>query len=260
MTHWIRFEHAGRDGFGTLSDGRIAVHDGDMFGAPMATGASLPLDSVRVLTPCRPSKMIALWNNFGQLAAKLGTTKPDHPLYLLKAPSCFLAHGEAIRRPPSYSGKIVYEGELAIVIGRRLANADVVRARAGIFGYTCTNDVTAADIITETASFAQWVRAKSFDTFGVFGPVIATGLDPLIASVTTTLNGAERQNYPLSDMFYAPAEIVAAISRDMTLEPGDVICCGTSVGVGVMKEASNRIDVSIAGIGTLSNTFDQPLA
>jgi 2-keto-4-pentenoate hydratase/2-oxohepta-3-ene-1,7-dioic acid hydratase in catechol pathway len=203
--------------------------------------------------------MFGLWNNFGQLAAKLGTTKPDHPLYFLKAPSSYLAHREAIRRPPSYTGKIVYEGELAIVIGQRIANVDAVRAAAAIFGYTCANDVTAADIITETASFAQWTRAKSFDTFGVFGPVIATGIDPLQSTLRTVLNGAERQNYPLSDMFYPPAEIVARISKDVTLEPGDVICCGTSVGVGVMKEAHNTVEVSIDGIGTLSNTFDQSL-
>jgi 2-keto-4-pentenoate hydratase/2-oxohepta-3-ene-1,7-dioic acid hydratase in catechol pathway len=260
MAHWIRFERDGQDAFGTLVGDRILVHGGDMFSGAAPTGASVPLASVRVLTPCEPTKMVALWNNFGQLAAKLGTTKPDHPLYLLKAPSSFLAHGEPIRRPAAYQGKIVYEGELAIVIGRRIADADPVTAAAAIFGYTCTNDVTAADIIAETPSFAQWVRAKSFDTFGVFGPVIATGLDPLKSSVRTVLNGAERQNYPLSDMFYPPAEIVARISQDMTLEPGDVICCGTSIGVGVMKEASNRIEVTIDGIGTLSNSFDQPAA
>ncbi len=260
MAHWIRFDAAGNEGFGTLDGNTISVHAGDMFGANAPTGATLALDKVRVLTPCRPTKMIALWNNYGQLAAKLGTTKPDHPLYLLKAPTSFLAHGEPIRRPAAYAGKIVYEGELAIVIGKRVSNASVPEAAAAIFGYTCTNDVTAADIISETPSFAQWVRAKSFDTFGVFGPVIATGIDPLASSVRTVLNGAERQNYPLSDMFYPPAEIVARISGDMTLEPGDIICCGTSVGVGVMKDASNRIEISIDGIGTLSNPFDQPAA
>lgn len=258
MALWIRFDDAGREGFGTLDGNTITVHSGDMFGAHAATGDKVALDKVRVLTPCRPSKMIALWNNFGQLAAKLGTSKPDHPLYLLKAPTSFLAHGEPIRRPAAYAGKIVYEGELAIVIGRRVSNASAAEAASAIFGYTCTNDVTAADIINETPSFAQWVRAKSFDTFGVFGPVIATGIDPLASSVRTVLNGAERQNYPLSDMFYPPAEIVSRISGDMSLEPGDIICCGTSVGVGVMKDASNRIEVTIEGIGTLSNPFDQP--
>ena len=260
MTLWIRFEKSGIEGFGTLDGETIAVHAGDMLGTSAPTGARLTLGEVRVLTPCRPSKLIALWNNFGQLAEKLGTTRPDHPLYLIKAPNCHLAHGQPIRRPASYSGKIVYEGELAIVIGRRVSDASPAEAGAAIFGYTCTNDVTAADIISETPSFAQWVRAKSFDTFGVFGPVIATGIDPMQSSVRTVLNGAERQNYPLSDMFYPPAAIVERISRDMTLEPGDVICCGTSVGVGVMKEAQNRIEVTIDGIGTLSNPFDQPVA
>jgi 2-keto-4-pentenoate hydratase/2-oxohepta-3-ene-1,7-dioic acid hydratase in catechol pathway len=259
MPLWISYEYRGQSGFGTLDGETITAYSGSMFGSHAPSGPRLALRDVRVQIPCRPSKMFGLWNNFGQLAAKLGTTKPDHPLYFLKAPSSYLAHGEAIRRPPSYAGKIVYEGELAIVIGQRIANADAIRAAASIFGYTCANDVTAADIITETASFAQWTRAKSFDTFGVFGPVIATGIDPLQSVLRTTLNGVERQAYPLSDMFYTPAEIVARISKDMTLEPGDVICCGTSVGVGVMKEAHNTVDVAIDGIGILSNTFDQSL-
>ena len=261
MAHWVRFarnsDRSGHIGFGTLDGPAIAVHSGDMFGEHGPTGEHVDLASVRLLTPCQPSKMIALWNNYGQLAAKLGTTKPDHPLYFLKAPNSYLAHGEAIRRPAAYAGKIVYEGELAIVVGKRISTGNAAEATAAIFGYTCANDVTAADIISENGSFAQWVRAKSFDTFGVFGPAIVTGIDPLQSSVRTVLNGAERQNYPLADMFYPPAEIVARISQDMTLEPGDVICCGTSVGVGVMKEASNRIEISIDGIGTLSNTFDQ---
>jgi len=257
MTHWVRFEHSGREGFGALAGGTVTVHEGALFGANSATGTTLPLDAVTLLTPCAPGKMIALWNNFGELAQKLGTTKPAHPLYLIKAPNCHLAHGQAIRRPASYSGKIVYEGELAIVIGRRISDGDTAAAEAAIFGYTCTNDVTAADIINENTSFAQWVRAKSFDTFGAFGPAIATGFDPLQSRLLTVLNGAERQSYALSDMFYKPAEIVAMISRDMTLEPGDVICCGTSVGVGAMKEAENRVEVSIDGIGRLVNTLSQ---
>ena len=89
-------------------------------------------------------------------------------------------------------------------------------------------------------SFEQWARAKSFDTFGVFGPVIATGLDPLKLSVNTILNGKERQNYPVADMFFPPHKLVAAISQDMTLMPGDVIACGTSLGAGVMARRQQR--------------------
>jgi len=252
--HWIRFERAGQAGFGTLRDGMIQVHEGDMFAGPRATNASVPLADVTLLTPCMPTKMIALWNNYQALAAKLNLTAPPEPLYFLKAPNSFLAGGQTIRVPASYSGKVVYEGELGVVIGKRAANVSEADAAQYIFGYTCINDVTAAEIIQKDPSFAQWTRAKSFDSFGVFGPVIATGLDPLGLSVKTLLDGKERQNYPVSDMIFKPAQIVSLISRDMTLHPGDVICCGTSIGVGSMKPGS-RIEIVIDGIGTLSNEY-----
>ena len=177
------------------------------------------LSEVRVRTPCDPSKMICLWNNFHELAAKLGSAPPDEPLYLLKAPSAFAAHGDTIRRPKSYDGKIVYEGELSIVIGRRCSYVSEAEARDYIFGYSCINDVTAADLISKTPAFPQWTRAKSFDTFGAFGPVIATGLDPAMLRVRTILNSQERQNYPVSDMIFPPAKLVSLLSRDMTLCP-----------------------------------------
>lgn len=257
MAHWVRFQRGGAQGFGTLQGETIAVHAGDMFAGATPTGETVPLAGVTLLTPTQPTKMVALWNNLRALGAKLGVAAPDDPLYLLKAPNSFLAPGQPIKRPASYPGKIVYEGELGIVIGRRCANADEAEAARAIFGYTCINDVTAADIIAKNPTFPQWARAKSFDTFGAFGPVVATGLDPTSLTIRTILNGEERQNYPVSDMYFPPVQLVAALSRDMTLEPGDVIACGTSVGVGVMKEAKNVVEVVIDGIGTLRNTFDQ---
>lgn len=259
MTQWVRYELKGEVGFGTLEGEMIAVHSGDMFANPKPTGAKVPLAAVKLLTPCVPGKMIALWNNFHALAAKLKAAIPDEPLYLIKAASSYLAAGEPIRRPPGYTGKIVYEGELGIVIGKRLANASEAEAAKAIFGYTCINDVTAADTLNKNPAFAQWTRSKSHDTFGVFGPAIATGLDPSKLTVRTVLNGAEKQNYPVADMILPPVKIVSLLSKDMTLMPGDVIACGTSVGVSAMKEASNVIEVSIEGIGTLRNPFDQEI-
>lgn len=255
MASWIRYEAGGHAGFGRLDAGTIAVHEGDMFASPQPTGEALALASVRVLTPTAPTKMIALWNNFHALAAKLGQAIPPEPLYFLKAPNSFLAHAQTIRKPAAYDGKVVYEGELGIVIGRRCAALSEAEAPGAIFGYTCVNDVTAVEIIHRDASFAQWVRSKSFDTFGAFGPVVATGLDPGVLTVRLTLNGQERQSYPVSDMVFAPAQLVSLISRDMTLEPGDVICCGTSIGVGSMKPGSD-VAVTIEGIGTLSNRYE----
>lgn len=119
MAHWLRFERDGRRGFGTLRDGVIEIFGGDMFGDRAPTKESVPLSAVSVRTPCDPSKMICLWNNFRALATKLGSQPPNEPLYLLKAPSAFLGQEEIIRRPKSYDGKVVYEGELGIVIGKR---------------------------------------------------------------------------------------------------------------------------------------------
>ena len=100
--HWIRFERGGQTGFGTLRDGVIQVHEGDMFAGARATNATVPLAEVTLLTPCMPTKMIALWNNFHALAAKLNLSAPPEPLYLLKAPNSFLAGGQTIRVPASY--------------------------------------------------------------------------------------------------------------------------------------------------------------
>jgi 2-keto-4-pentenoate hydratase/2-oxohepta-3-ene-1,7-dioic acid hydratase in catechol pathway len=252
---WLRFDDDGKICFGTLEGKTITVYQGDMFDSPEATGKTLDLADVRLLTPTVPGKMIALWNNFNALSKKMGVAKPAHPLYFLKASNSFLATGETIRRPFSYHGKVVYEGELGIVIGKPTRNADEATATASIFGYTCINDVTAGDLISIDKTFAQWTRSKSFDTFGVFGPVVATGLDPATLSVHTVLNGDERQNYKLADMIIPPARLVSLLSNDMTLEPGDVICCGTSLGVGSMKEPHNIIEITIEGIGTLSNVY-----
>ncbi len=221
MAHWLRFERAGKPGFGTLEGGVITVHTGDMLGDNRPTGETVKLADVRLRTPCDPSKMICLWNNFHQLAAKNNFQVPDEPLYFLKAANAYHPHGAPIVRPKSYDGRIVYEGELGIVIGKKCSMVSEAEAKDYIFGYTCVNDVTAVDLLKKNPTFDQWVRAKSFDTFGVLGPTIATGLDPMSLRVRTVLNGKEVQNYPVADMFFPPYKLVAALSRDMTLMPGD---------------------------------------
>jgi 2-dehydropantoate 2-reductase len=259
MTRWIRFEQDGKPGIGALEGDTIAVHAGDMFAGATPTGQTLKLSDVRLLTPCDPSKMICLWNNFHQLAAKNDFKEPKEPLWFLKAPNSYWPANKPIQRPATYTGKIIYEGELGVVIGKKCFNISEAEAADYIFGYTCVNDVTAVDLLRKDKSFEQWARSKSFDTFGVFGPVIATGLDPMKLSVRTILNGKERQNYPVADMFFPPHRLVAAISKDVTLMPGDIIACGTSLGAGTMGDAHNVVDIAIDGVGSLSNVFDQVL-
>ena len=255
MQHrWVRFEHAGKVGFGTLAGDLVHERQGDMFGTSEATGTEFALADVKLLTPTEPTKVIALWNNFYALGEKLNLPVPAEPLYLLKAPNSYLSPNGVIRKPLC-EGKVVFEGELGIVIGKTCTAVAEAKALDHVFGYTCANDVTVADILNRDASFAQWVRAKGFDTFCPMGPAVATGLDPATLTVTTLLNGDIRQQYPISDMRFSVQQLVSLISLDMTLHAGDVILCGTSVGVGSMKPGS-LVEVEISGIGKLSNRFD----
>ena len=260
LERWIRFAHAGQTGdqagFGQLGgdDQTITVHQGDMFSGAKPTGRSLKLADVKLLAPTQPTKIIALWNNFKALGDKLQLATPPEPLYFLKSPNSWANPGDVIRQP-AQTGKVVFEGELGIVIGKNATAVSETDAMGHVFGYTCANDVTHADILNRDTSFAQWVRAKGFDTFCPFGPVVATGLDPQTLVVKTTLNGQERQNYPVSDMRFSVAQLVSKISNDMTLFPGDIILCGTSIGVGSMKSGSD-VDIEIAGIGKLANRFE----
>ncbi len=255
MALWGRVIHDGRECFGIIEGEAMLLHEGDMLADPRPTGQSIPLNGARLLTPTSPGKMVALVDNYRALVTKLNHAVPAEPLYFLKANNSFLAGGEVIRAPKSYAGKVVYEGELGIVIGKRCRAVSEADAASCIFGYTCINDVTAIDILNKDPGFAQWTRAKAFDTFGVFGPAIATDIDPAKLVVKTILNGQERQNYPLSDIIFAPVRLVGLISQDMTLEAGDVIACGTSVGVGSMKPGST-VSIVIEGIGTLTNRFE----
>jgi 2-keto-4-pentenoate hydratase/2-oxohepta-3-ene-1,7-dioic acid hydratase in catechol pathway len=255
MTSWVRFRHQGKTGFGTLAQSDIAVHDGEMFGAARPNGQQLALSDVELLAPSEPTKIVALWNNFHALAAKLNQPEPPEPLYLLKATTTVAAPSAVIRRPASYDGKTTYEGELGIVIGKTCSAVSAEEADDFIFGYTCVNDITANDILNRDPTFAQWARAKGIDGYGPFGPVVVSGIDPASLVVRTILNGAERQNYPIADMIFSAQQLVSKISHDMTLLPGDLIACGTSVGVGVMKEPVNTVTVAIDGIGELTNEF-----
>ncbi len=255
MALWIRFEHKEQVKFGMLSGGVVQVHQGDMFTRPTPTDEQVDVAAIKLLTPTQPSKLICLWNNFNMLTAKLGLSIPKEPLYFIKASTSYLPSDASIRRPQSYDGKVIFEGELGVVIGKECRRVSEAEARDHIFGYTCVNDVTAVELLNKDSTFTQWTRAKSFDTFGAFGPMVATDLEPEDLVVKAHLNGTERQNYPISDMIFPPYRLVSLISQDMSLLPGDVIACGTNVGVGSMKPGST-IEISIEGIGVLRNTFE----
>jgi 2-keto-4-pentenoate hydratase/2-oxohepta-3-ene-1,7-dioic acid hydratase in catechol pathway len=256
---WIRFvDDSGLVAFGTLDEAddpvTVAVHHGDLFAEAATTGRRLRLDEVTVLPPCQPTKMIGLWNNSRSVAAKQGWSIPAEPLYFLKAPSSFIGHRGMIRRPASYEGHIVYEGELGIVIGTTCTDVALADVDEVVFGYTCVNDITALGLINADPQFAQWSRAKGFDTFGAFGPVISTDVNPDLARIRTIVGGKVRQEYGASDLIFSPRQLVSLLSRDMTLCPGDLIACGTSGGVLSMRPGV-PVDVCIDGIGQLTNAL-----
>jgi 2-keto-4-pentenoate hydratase/2-oxohepta-3-ene-1,7-dioic acid hydratase in catechol pathway len=253
---WLRFTAGGQPGFGTLEGGAVHVHRGELFGAHEPTGETLALADLAWAIPCTPSKMIALLNNVHALLKKSNKTAPAEPLFFIKAPNTFCAHGAVIPPPRSYTGRVLYEGELGVVIGKTGRDIPLDAAREHIFGYTCVNDITAFDLFEAEPGHEQWTRAKGLDSFGPFGPVIATDLDPASLVIRTIVNGRERQNYPVTDLVFSPAQLVSLISRDLTLVAGDIISCGTSLGVGPLRPGTT-VEVAIEGIGTLTNRYGE---
>tara|TARA_B100001059_G_scaffold224335_1_gene250280 strand:- start:181 stop:948 length:768 start_codon:yes stop_codon:yes gene_type:complete len=252
MSNWIRFTKNNKESFGTLNGSDIHVYKGNLFDKPTETELKLNIEDVTLINPCKPSKMIALWNNYQSLASEKGLSKPDNPLYLNKAISCIIEQGENIVRPKSYNENIFFEGELGIVIGRSCKDVIIEDAEKYIFGYTCINDVTAMDIVKKDSTFDQWTRSKSYDTFGIFGPCISNDIDPMSLRVTTTVDGEIKQDYKTSDMFFNVYEIVSFLSHDMTLHPGDIIACGTNSGLGPMV-SGETVTVSVSSIGKVVN-------
>ena len=255
MTSWVRFNWNDNTHLGMLDGDSIAVCNDDLFGDPAPTGETVALADVGLLAPFRPNSILALWNNFHERAEAEGQTIPATPLYFMKPVTSVIGPQQTIYRPRGHQGRVIFEAELGIVIGRECRNITADQAHDYIFGYTCVNDVTAIEFLFEDKAFQQWSRSKGFDTFTPIGPCINTDIDPAGLSVLAIQNGEERQNYPVSDMIYSPHQIVAMISSYQTLVPGDLICCGTSVGARTMKPGS-EINVSIAGIGDLVNQFD----
>ena len=252
MSIWLQFSYKNDSRLGLLEGDQIHIYSGDLFDQPQPVGDICELEEVEILPPCQPGKMLALWNNFYSRAEHEGWDIPPEPLYFVKTPNSYNAHAKPIIRPLSYDGPVFFEGELGIVIGKTCVRVSEAEADDYIFGYTCINDVTAKEILKRDPSFPQWTRAKGFDTFGVFGPWIVTGLDADSLVIQSRLDGQLLQEYPVTDMVFRPRKLVSMISQDMSLYPGDVIACGTGLNAAAMEDGQ-IIEVSIEGIGVLSN-------
>jgi len=213
----------------------------------------VPFLAAKLLAPVVPRKIVCIGRNYREHAAELGNEVPKEPLVFLKAPSSVIAPGEAIRIPAA-SQRVDFEGELAVVIGKRAtkigADEDV---QPYIRGYTIVNDVTARDL---QKSDGQWWRAKGFDTFGPMGPLVTDEVDPGAGlTVETRLNGELKQHASTKDFIFSIPALLRFITAAMTLEPGDLIPTGTPAGVAAMKPG-DQVEVKVEGIGVLANPVD----
>jgi len=211
----------------------------------------IDLALARLLPPCAPTKIVCVGRNYPEHARELGNEPPAEPLIFLKPPSSLIADGDAIVYP-RLSQRVDYEGELGVIIGRRARRVTRDRALDYVLGYTVVNDVTARDLQKKDG---QWTRGKGFDTFCAAGPCVVPRdeLDLSRIRVVTRLDGAVKQDAPVSEMMFPVDAIISYISEFMTLEPGDLIATGTPPGVGPMQ-AGSTVQVEIEGIGVLKNS------
>lgn len=250
MMKWARFVHNDREYTGFLEGERLFAVSGDFFGNDwQKTGDTFSLSEVRLLAPCRPTKIMCIGLNYRDHAAEMKEKLPEEPILFLKPPSAVIGPGDDIVYP-QWIGRMDYEAELAVVIGRRAKNVSAAQAEDVIFGYTCANDVTGRHLQKKDG---QWSRAKSFDTFCPLGPWIVTGVNASALAISLRVNDEVKQASSTSQLVCGPAQLVAFVSRVMTLEPGDVILTGTPSGIGPLNPGDS-VTVDIEQIGQLTNS------
>lgn len=213
--------------------------------------APMPLRAAQLLAPVTPSKIVCVGRNYRDHVKELSHELPVEPLLFFKPPSALLSPGGVVRIP-ALSDRVDYEGELTLVIARRIRNLKEDDWRSVVRGYTLANDVTARDLQNKDG---QWVRAKGFDTFCPVGPVVSDELDPATGlTLETRVNGELRQRGSTLDFIFPIPRLLAYITAAITLEPGDLVLTGTPAGVGQLKPG-DRVEVSMDGLGALTNTF-----
>jgi 2-keto-4-pentenoate hydratase/2-oxohepta-3-ene-1,7-dioic acid hydratase in catechol pathway len=241
-----RYLYNGKEFYGKMEkDCVIPFEDGynGQSGAP-----AVDVGSVKLLSPSKPSKIVAVGVNYAMHAKEMNVDRPAEPLIFLKPPSAVIGPGDAIIYP-SVSKRLDYEAELAAVIKKRCKNVKESEAADYILGYTCANDVTCRDL---QKTDNQWSRCKGFDTFAPLGPCIVTDIDVSNLEIKAVLNGKTVQQGNTSMMIHNVYKLVSFISGIMTLEPEDVIMCGTPEGIGPMQKG-DVIEIEIENIGKLKN-------
>ena len=249
----VRFQFGNKIAYGKIDGDTVRVYHDSPFEKPTAgfrflKSNILPLNKVRLLAPCEPTKIVCLGLNYRSHAAEFQQKLPDLPLLFIKPSSSAIGPGDNIVLPPNPE-RIDYECELGVVIGKMAKNVPESDFAEYVFGYTCFNDVT--DRVAQVKD-GQWTRAKGYDTFAPFGPWIETSLSPDNLKIETIVNGEIKQSGNTCDLIFSVPKLVSFISGIMTLMPGDIIATGTPEGIGPIKPGDS-VEIRIEGIGTLRN-------
>jgi 2-keto-4-pentenoate hydratase/2-oxohepta-3-ene-1,7-dioic acid hydratase in catechol pathway len=249
---FARYRHGRRRGYALVEDNVLRPIIGTPYGRWRASGEAIPLAEAKLLAPVRPSKVLGVALNYSSHVERSPlpglNEEPKTPELFLMAPSAIIGPEEAIRLPAG-SGRVEYEGELVVVIGRRARRVAREKALEYVLGYTCGNDVSARDW---QQGDIQWWRAKGCDTFAPLGPWLVTDLDPTKLELRTRVNGREVQHTSTGSLIHSVACIVSSASQVMTLLPGDVVFTGTPGNTAPLRKG-DLVEVEIDGIGVLRN-------
>ena len=257
---WARTRHEGREWYAIVVDDALVLVDGTPFAGYERTAARISLAAARLLPPVVPPTFYAVGFNYprhnAEAAARVAKVAiPERPEVGYRAQSALIGHGEAIVKPADCTGPFEAEAELVAVIGRDVRRCSRDEAQASVFGWTIGNDVSAR--IWQRSDRTLW-RAKNSDTFKPMGPWIETDADPLAATTTVTLDGVKLAEFPTGAMLFDPYDYICAISRYITLRPGDVLWMGTDAMVAL--PVGHTFGIEITGIGTLANPVTEESA
>lgn len=249
MTRFVRYATPEGPRFGVVDESGVRAVDGHPFGGWEDTGEQVPLDTLRLLAPIIPTKVVAVGRNYADHAAELGNDLPTEPLLFLKPTSSIVGPGDPVQIPTELTEEVHHEAELAVVVSRQLTRATPDEAAAAVLGVTAANDVTARDL---QRAEPQWTRGKGIDTFLPLGPAIATDLDLADLRVVARVNGEVRQDGTTADLVFDVPTLLSFISQAITLLPTDVVLTGTPAGVGPIVPG-DTVEVEVDGVGSLVN-------
>jgi len=243
----VRLLHEGDCRYGLADDSSITLISDEPFSAWEPEGV-VPLVNAHLLCPVTPTKVVCVGLNYRTHIAEMGHEKPREPVIFIKPSTAVIGPWQHIPIPEGV-GRVDYEGELGVVIGRRTHRATPAQAAENVLGFLCGNDVTARDL---QKTDGQWSRSKGFDGFCPLGPWVETDVEPDDLLIETLVNGEVRQSARSSDMLFDPYTLVSFVSGVMTLVPGDVVLTGTPGGIGPITDG-DRVEVRIEGVGSLEN-------